>query len=483
MKIKNWLMISYFIVMVLPIAALYFLYVSLSHYDQKIDFQEYMDFQDTVSNIESHLLDESLYKIQSNKNYEHLESLVNDNLKIDLYRYDGFQLFSSMDFSNSYSNTTSGVLYQNVNEVQKSPRTYSVKKLVFDKDNRIAGVYEITVSRKEWIEAYNRNTIIMISLFSIFFIALYSIIIILLNRKLNRPLQALQAHMNAFAKGKELEQSLSISKDEIGELMIHFEEMKSQINQTKDALAAQQQEKEFMIASLSHDLKTPLTVIRTYSEALENNNLTEEVRREYKLILFEKLDHMKLMIEDLALYTSLQSSQNKINPVQVNGNEFFDMLFSGYEELCANKEISLVMQQEVKHSYFLDPKQMIRIVDNLMDNSIRYTPKNGTIWLAAISSRKPIPDWIFGEFRKELEDWSKEGTAILIQNEGRAIPKLQLDRIFQPFYQADKSRGKGATSGLGLSIAKIIMERHDGKIKVWSAENKGTLIACWLKER
>lgn len=485
MKIKNWLMISYFLVMLLPIAAIYLLYISLSAYDEEQDFKEYFDFQSLVTELESELETVSLYKIQPEENYQHLQELTDDNLKIDLYRYDGVQLFSTMSTPGElhFFQVNQESFFQNLNEYQKNPRTYSTKKLVFDDTDRIVGLYEITLGRNAWVETSNQRTIMMFVLSGIFFIALYSVVIFSINRKLNRPLDQLQEHMKAFAAGKELDQQQVQSNDEIGVLITHFEQMKAQILETSDALAKQQQEKEYMVASLSHDLKTPLTVIRTYTEALESDHLSNEEREEYKIILHDKLNHMKQLIEDLSLFTALQSSENMLSTVQVNGNEFFEMLFSGYEEPCSRKDIELTTELSVRNSYMLDPKQMIRLVDNLMDNSIRYTPNQHRIWLAAISSKRPLPDWLFSEFADDVNLWRENGTVMLIQNEGKGIKHSQLENIFKPFYQDDASRGKGATSGLGLSIAKIIMEKHDGKIKIWSTENKGTLIACWIKER
>ncbi|WP_249870678.1 HAMP domain-containing sensor histidine kinase [Oceanobacillus saliphilus] len=485
MKIKNWLILSYLIVMILPIAAIYFIYISLSDYDEQMDLKEYFDFQELVFDLESHLHHVSLYDIQPEANYEHLMDLVSDSIKIDLYRYDGISLFSTMDTPGTmkFFRMNQDVLYKDLNEYQKKPRTYSVKRLVFDQEDRLVGLYEITKGRNAWVETSNQHTYFMMLLFVVFFLGLYSIVILVINRKLNQPLEQLQLHMSAFAKGKELNQRLVKSKDEIGVLMSHFEEMKVQIKETRDALVKQQQEKEYMVASLSHDLKTPLTVIRTYTEALENHHLTDEERKEYQAILYKKLEHMKQMIEDLSIFTALQSSENRLATVQVNGEEFFEMLFSGYEEPCSRKNIHLITKLDTRNYYELDPKQMIRMVDNLMDNSIRYTPVHQRIWLAAISSKRELPDWVFSELQNEVNTWRKDGTIMLIQNEGKGIEQSQIKNVFQPFYQDDASRGKGATSGLGLSIAKIIMEKHDGKINLWSIENKGTLIACWIKER
>jgi signal transduction histidine kinase len=484
MKIKNWLMISHFLVMLLPIAAIYLLYISLSNFDEEQDLKEYLAFQEIVRDLESELSDLSLYHIQPGDNYQHLYDLTDDSLKIDLYRYDGVHLFSSLNPPGTAQLSKMNLerLFRNLNEYQKNPRTYSTKRLVFDEEDQLAGLYEITLSRNAWVETSNKRTMLMIGLSGVFFIALYIAVVIAINRKLNHPLQRLQHHMQAFAAGKKPEEPLTQSKDEIGVLNQHFEQMKTQILETRDALAGQQREKEYMVASLSHDLKTPLTVIRTYTEALESHHLTTEEREEYKRILDDKLNHMEEMINDLSVFTALQSKDNLLNKVQVNGDEFFDMLFSGYEEACSDKSIKLKVEINVRNAYRLDPKQMIRTVDNLMDNSIRYTPENRRIWLAGIASSRALPDWVFPEYKDEVNTWRENGTVILIQNEGRGLKQDQLEKMFHPFYQDDASRGKGATSGLGLSIAKMIIEKHGGKIKGWSTENKGTLFACWLKE-
>lgn len=484
MKIKNWLMVSHLVVMLLPVVAVYLLYVSLQNYNQEQDLKEYLDFQMLVSGLESELNDASLYKHVDDDRFLQLQELGNASLRVDLYRYDGVQLFSTMESDAIFTFLEpQDKLLENLNEMQKKAKTYSYKKSVFDEDKQLAGIYEITQGREDWVETTNQNMLIMLISSGVFFILLYAIVIAAINRKLNRPMNQLQEHMQAFAKGENLDKKLVQSQDEIGELNSHFEEMKYQITETREALVKQQKEKEYMIAALSHDLKTPLTVVRTYTEALEDFDLSKDERTEYQTILHDKLEHMKQMIDDLSIFTALQSSQNTLQSVQVNGNEFFEMSFSGYEEPCARKDIRLTTEWTVRNAYELDPKQMIRLVDNLMDNSIRYTPQHRQIWLAAIASTKALPDWIFSAFKEEVNQWRKAGTVILIQNEGKGMAESQLQKVFEPFYQDDTSRGKGATSGLGLSIAKIIMENHEGKINIWSSENEGTLIACWIKER
>ncbi|WP_338785919.1 HAMP domain-containing sensor histidine kinase [Metabacillus sp. FJAT-53654] len=486
MKIKYWLIISFLLVMLLPVIALYFLYVSISSYDEKHDLLEYMNVSNRLIEMQPILEDGLLYKIQPNENYDKIGKFANENVKITLYRPDGIILYSSIEdpsINRLYQRSNVETLYKNLNEIQKKHRSYSLKKAVFQ-DGKIIGLYEVTIARKEWVNGVNDRSITLLVLMSSFFIILYTLVVFLLNRKLNKPLTILQKEMTAFANGQTVTNPNKKTNDEIGELFSHFHRMRRQIEQNREELAIQQKEKEFIVAALSHDLKTPLTVVQAYTEALQDETrLTEKEQYEYKTILFEKLHYMKQMLDDLTIYTALQSAPEKIDLVEVDGQEFFDMLLSGYEEPCAKKHIHLHIEQNTNGQYGVNVKQMMRIVDNLMGNAIRHTESDHLIWLAAISYRAPLPNWVFSPFINELNEWRQGGTIILIQNQGNAIPGNLQKQVFQPFLQVEGARGLGGSSGLGLSISKMLIEKHEGKINLFSKEGYGTLVACWIKER
>lgn len=486
MKIKPWLLSSYFIVMILPIVSLYFFYVSLAHYDERRDFLEIMEMKEKVDAIDQKLADPSLYKLQPVENYQELRKMTDKSMNISLYRKDGLKLYSTMENAGfDISSTTQRKLielYKDLNTIKKKHRTNSYKQTVFN-GSELIGIYEITVVRNDWLQGVNDRTLLLGGFLGVSFIMIYSAVVILLNRKLNRPLNMLREEMMAFANGEKGRKNLIHSNDELGELIKHFEKMKAQIDKTNEEVQRQQKEKEYIVAALSHDLKTPLTAIRAYSEAINGNtDLTEKEKFEYRTIIFEKLDYMKAMIDDLTLYTSLKSAKEKIEFVQVEGDEFFEMLLGGYHEPCTKKNICLTVEQLVSGNYLLNARQMIRVVDNLMANAIRYTGEGNKVWLAAISKSNVLPEWIFPPFVRELEAWRKSGVVLLIQNEGKAIPVEGLENVFEPFVQLEGARGQGGTSGLGLSIAKIAIEQHGGKIKLWSQAGYGTLIACWIEE-
>ena len=485
MKIRHWLMISYIVVMVLPLVALYLLYSLLTAYDREQDLIEYMEAMQTISPLESVLNDGSLYTLQSQGNYDAVRELSDDSTWIRLYRYDGILLFSSLEdpVTVRWTRVNVNQLYRQVSELQKNLTTYTMKQPVVVENGKLAGFYEITIRRDDWLRGVQNHTVVIGGALAAFLILLYAGAVYLLHRKLNRPLLRLQKQMSAFADGRRVEQ-ITPAKDEIGALQLHFVDMKDKIERSQLAIAAQQKEKETMLAALSHDLKTPLTVIRAYTEELLGDKvLTEQEKQEYQAILHDKLYYMQHLIDDLSMYAALQASGNRLHQVEVEGDELFEMLLSGYDEPSVLKGVRLVTVQQITGSYYVDVKQMIRIADNLVSNAIRHTPAGGQILLAAISSGHPLPVDVWSDLRIELEAWRENDTLLLVQNDGDSIPEAIRDAIFEPFVQGEASRATGGSSGLGLSIAKLLVELHDGAIRLWSIANYGTLIACRIPER
>lgn len=485
MRIKYWLMISFIVIMLLPVVTLYFLYQSISTYGEQQDLLEFIEVSNRAQSMEQMLQDPNLYTTQSESFYEPIKKAAKSTVKIDLYRHDGILLYSTMA-STAYTRflrTNVEDHYKNLNEFEKKHRTYTLKRPVLEKD-RLIGFYQLTFSRDDWLTNVRNKSYITAVSFGLFIIILYGIMLFLLNRKLNRPLLELQQRMSTFAAGKQLPPTRKQHHDELGELHAHFEKMREQITATQSQLKKQQEEKEFIVATLSHDLKTPLTVIQAYCEALlkENSNLSAHEKAEYQTVLFDKITHMKKLLHDLATYTSLQSGTYEISVVEVDGEEFFEMLLAGYDEACAQKNIQLTVEQHAYGPYGVHVNNMIRVIDNLMENAMRYTAADKKIWLAAIHSTSSLPHWIFQSFTEEIDEWRKGNTLIIVQNEGEAIPPDQQQRVFEPFYQVAEMRNTGGTSGLGLSITKSLLEQQGGKLKLVSSPLHGTIVMCLLKE-
>src|SRR5699024_3383047 len=157
----------------------------------------------------------------------------------------------------------------------------------------------------------------------------------------------------------------------------------------------------YMIASVSHDLKTPLTSIKAYAESSQKEQLTKAEVAQYKQVIVEKSEFMQHMLDDLLTYTLLQSPSYKIERVEVDGTEFFDMLLSGYGPLVKSHHIHLQKKVLVTGNYYVNPQQMIRVVDNLMSNAVKYTPAERSIYLMAISEGE-LPNWLLNTIHENF---------------------------------------------------------------------------------
>lgn len=159
MKIKHWLMSTYLLVMLLPVAAISGLYYVVSEYDQRQDIREYFQISDRIAEIEKALQDISLYQIQPKSHYEALQSQLQSSVKIELYRYDGITLYTSNENGMQFGliRIPPDKIYQDLYELRKSSQTYSIKKPVFA-DGRMIGIYQITVAREEWLTEVKNRT-------------------------------------------------------------------------------------------------------------------------------------------------------------------------------------------------------------------------------------------------------------------------------------------------------------------------------------
>lgn len=465
--------------MFVPLICAYILFAWIQSYNDELQFEEYIESTNSFNEIKQELLDPTYYA--GFADYKPIEEMIDRHRSITLYNKNGLILYTSDPSANvPTASVRSEELYEGLYRYQQGYRSFSYKEPVFA-NNEIVGFFDISIARQEWTEGVVHRTYLVSGLMMIAFILIYITIVYLVNRKLNYRLTGLMGEMSAFARGEVLNET-ETSKDEIGELKRQFYVMRTQIVEARSAIEKQQKEKEYMIATLSHDLKTPLTSIRAYSEALEKETgLTSNEQETYNRVITEKTIFMKEMLDDLLTYTLLQSPTYEMDVVLVDGEEFFEMLVADFERLCEQRNIELHVDVRVSDQYEVHPNQMIRVVNNLVSNAIHHTPKHGKIWIGAFSSRRNIPSWLFPTVETKEMDLTNH-MYLVVQNEGKGIPVDQLSDVFDPLFQVDKARTKKSDhgSGLGLSITKQIIEKHHGDIRMYSENGKGVSIICRL---
>lgn len=280
------------------------------------------------------------------------------------------------------------------------------------------------------------------------------ILAIFLTRSITRPLLALAKSAQYVAKGQFTEEVPETGPSEIKQVAGAFNRM------TGEVLSAQQSQREFM-ANVSHDLKTPLTSIHGYSQAIMDG-ATKDPSKAAKII-HEEAERLTRMVDELTDLARLQAGRlsMKLTPLDVN-----DIVTAIAERLSLSaekKNIELEVQSVPLPAIAADGDRLVQVLTNLIGNAIKYTPAEGKI-LVETGVRNG-------------------GVEIIVRDNGIGIPSDDLTHIFDRFYQVDKSRGPKRGTGLGLAITQEIVQSHGGTIHINSAGvNQGTSVTVWLPD-
>lgn len=210
-------------------------------------------------------------------------------------------------------------------------------------------------------------------------------------------------------------------------------------------------QKEF-VANASHELKTPLTVINTNIDVLLSSG--ESKNTKWLSYIKSEVLRMNKLTQDL-LYLANVDEENQIQMNSFNSTSALESVLLGIEALCFEKELVLTYDLEPECTIMFNEQQFIQLSMILLDNAIKYTPRKGTIYVNLAKKNK--------------------NTIITVENSGKGISNEELPYLFDRFYKSDKSRKNNNNSfGLGLSIAKAIVNNHNAKITVESMINEYT---------
>lgn len=221
------------------------------------------------------------------------------------------------------------------------------------------------------------------------------------------------------------------------------------------------------VSNVSHELRTPLTSLRSYIEALNDGAWKDpEVAPSFLKVTQDETDRMIRMINDLLSLSRMDSGTAKLDLELVNLNELFTYILDRFDMMIKNetgeghekrpKNYSIKREFTQRDLWVeIDPDKFIQVIDNIMNNAIKYSPDGGVITCRLVETHDHV--------------------LLSISDQGLGIPKKDLGRIFDRFFRVDKarSRAQGGT-GLGLAISREVIEMHNGRIWVESLEGKGS---------
>ncbi len=250
-------------------------------------------------------------------------------------------------------------------------------------------------------------------------------------------------------------------KDEIGELCRNFEEMRFRLKESEEEKLAGEKENRVLISNISHDLKTPITAIKGYVEGIMDGVAdTPQKRDKYIRTIYNKANEMDTLINELTLYSKIDTNRVPYNFSRINVADYFEDCVEevGLDLEAKNIRLNYIDYADRDVLIIADPEQLRRVINNIISNSIKYLDKEQGFINIRI---RDVGDFIQIEF----------------EDNGKGIPAKDLPYIFDRFYRADASRNSSTGgSGIGLSIVKKIIEDHGGKIWANSKEGTGTIM-------
>lgn len=256
--------------------------------------------------------------------------------------------------------------------------------------------------------------------------------------------------------------------DEISELSESFEAMRKRLQMNAQEKLDAEQEHRMLISNIAHDLKTPITAIKGYSEGiLDGVADTPEKQERYLKTIYNKANEMNTLINELTLYSNIDTNKIPYNFHKLNVKDYFTDCMEELEMDLENQHMQLTFFNYVDEDTLMiaDPEQLGRVIHNIIGNAIKYM-------------RAEEPSFISMRI-KDVGDFIQ----VEIEDNGKGISNKDLPYIFDRFYRADASRNSAAGgSGIGLSIVKKIIEDHGGKIWATSKENVGTVMYFVLRK-
>lgn len=268
-----------------------------------------------------------------------------------------------------------------------------------------------------------------------------------------KPLSALSDAAREMAKGNYTIQLPVTQKDEIGVLTQDFNTMAREVSRA-DALQKD------IIANVSHDLRTPLTLIKGYAETIRDLNGDDVEKRNAQLnIIISESDRLSALVGSVMELSRLNAGTEKFEPVTFDLSDFCEELSYRYEDTCRKNGYTLQLCTPGERLITADPELMSRVLHNLLANAIAHIGADGVVLL-------------------RVQDTPDGGLLVEVEDHGSGIAKDELNHIFERYYRARQANGRPGT-GLGLSIVRAILVTHKYPFGVRSTEGQGSTF--WFK--
>ena len=452
-SINSKLIISFTLIMIATILSIK-LFVNTIFKDS---FEKYVDDSNKVE--VNHLIEFDLKNLYTNEswNTEFIENLgieaIRKGIAIEIYDKNDNKVWSVFEDEKVLSDKTLNDIGKNMKSIEKQWDNYfeELKVDINDDERNILvgyayiGHYASTYYMENDVEFFNaiNRIIIIIGVISISSIIIISIII---SRSIAKPISKVSKMTKYIGEGN-YKNKLNYKSN-----IMEIDDLINSINKLSNELNDQENLRKQLTGDIAHELRTPLTSIKGHLDAIivgiweptneRLNSINEEVKR------------ITNLVDELRKLAKFDSGKDNLNKEIVNLKNYIKSIAYNYEGKALEKNIVIKYQLENVEA-LIDKEKFAQVIINILSNAIKYNNGNNEIYIKVFKKNNSIN--------------------ISIKDSGIGIPKSEYKNIFERFYRLDKSRGANEKGvGVGLTIAKSIVNAHGGEIEVYSEINKGS---------
>ena len=394
------------------------------------------------------------------------ELVYNNSVCIEYLSSDGVSTLYNDKSTGCLLGKRNSILSDYKNELIESGEELKAIKFVNPDYESEALLYGIKVNNGEYVFLFSmlsdvnsnsmaiKGQLIYITLLVIIFAILISMF---LSKMISKPIEQITAKSKQLANG-----DYNVVFDKNG--ILEIDELADTLNYLESEVSKTDEYRRDLMANVSHDLKTPLTMIKAYAEMIRDISYKDKEKMDKHLeVIISETDRLNILVGDILTLSKLQANADILNI------DTFDLcgevkgILKKYEIMKETENYNFIVNMPEKALIRADKNKINQVIYNLINNAMNYTGDDKNVWINIIENKK--------DYLVEIKD------------SGKGIDKEHLEHIWERYYKHEKNHQRNVIgTGLGLSIVKNILESHDFEYGVKSVKNKGTTFYFKVKK-
>ena len=322
-------------------------------------------------------------------------------------------------------------------------------------DGTLAGYVYGTLPVLSNLRAYVKNMVSLVLGTAIVSLVFAILLVYFFSKKMTNPIGEMSRIVKLYARG-DFSQRIEVKgNDELSDLAISLNTMAESLEVIDNSRSA-------FVANVSHELKTPMTSIGGFIDGILDGTIPKSEEKKYLEIVSSEVKRLSTLVQTMLTLSKIEAGEEKLKPAETELKNLLFTALLNFENTIDNAGYEILGFDDMEECVVVaDEKMLYQVVYNLYDNAVKFTNAGGTIHV-------------------KLESES-DRVKVIVANTGEGIGREELIHIFERFYKVDKSRSEYVKGvGLGLNLAKTIVELHGGEMSAASTPGVLTSFSFWI---